>query len=178
MAAATYTAAGEETRDCTRCDAHEAHVLPMLQHSTFSMRNSGRTFYITRSSGTAAETVYYRTVGISAYGGQNFANKNGSLTFNTGVTNMSVSVTESTPSQDAYKYQTGTTRSYRLELMDAGGFQLVASPPVRSMATGSQFSTSYLNRAVTNLVYFSNTGAIQSGTGNKYLDVTCSGTTS
>jgi len=141
VAPATYVASGEEARDCTRCDAHETHVLPMLQRSTFSIRNSGRMFTITRSSGTAAETVHYRTVGLSAYGGQHFTGTSGSLTFAPGVTNLSVTVTEQTPTADAYKFQTGASRYYRFEITDAGGFPL-ASSPTRDITTGTSVPSS------------------------------------
>ena len=141
VAPATYAASGEEARDCTRCDAHETHVLPMLQRSsTFSRSNSGRTFTVTRSSGTATETVHYRTVGLSAYGGQHFTGTSGSLTFDPGVTNLSVTVTEQTPSQAAYKFQTGNSRYYRFEITDAGGF--LVTNATRTLTTGTSVPSS------------------------------------
>ena len=54
--------------------------------STFSVGGSGNTFIITRSGeGTnAAETVRFRTVGLSAYADQNFNARSGELTFAAG----------------------------------------------------------------------------------------------
>ena len=103
---ATYTALGEEERDCSRCDAHETRALIVLQHSSFSVGGSGNTFTVTRSGeGTnSAETVHYRAVGLSAYAGQNFTSKSGSLTFAPGQTSTNVTVSTRTPSSNAYKF--------------------------------------------------------------------------
>ena len=94
--------------------------------STFTVGGSGNTFTVTRSgAGTnAAETVHYRAVGLSAYAGQNFTSKSGSLTFAPGQTSTNVAVSTRTPSSNAYKFQSGTTRAYRFELLDKGGFRL------------------------------------------------------
>ena len=147
--------------------------------STFTVGSSGGTFTISRSgAGTnAAETVCYRTVNVSAYAGQHYVARSGTLTFAPNQTTTNVVVSERSPAAAAYKYQTGSTRSYYLELVDAGGFRLAASPN-RIMTTGSQFSTSYLNKSVTDLVYFDSTGAIHSGGGNRYRDVALPGNSS
>ena len=98
--------------------------------STFSISSStsGTTtrFIVTRDDATAEETVKYRTVGLSAYAGQHFTEKSGTLTFPTGQTAVTNTVTEKTPSADAYRFQTGSNRSYRFELTDKGGL-----PPQR-----------------------------------------------
>ena len=83
--------------------------------STFSVGGSGNTFIITRSGeGTnAAETVRYRTVGLSAYAGQNFNARSGTLTFAAGQTAITNTVTEGNPANSPYWFQnSGTTRSY------------------------------------------------------------------
>ena len=97
-----------------------------LRASTFTVGGSGNTFTISRSgAGTnSAETVHYRVVGLSAYAGQNFTSKSGTLTFAPGQTFTNVTISTRTPSVDAYKFQSGTTRAYRFELLDAGGFRL------------------------------------------------------
>ena len=74
--------------------------------STFTVGGSGNTFTVTRSGeGTNfAETVHYRAVGLSAYAGQNFTSKSGSLTFAPGQTSTNVTVSTRTPSSNAYKF--------------------------------------------------------------------------
>ena len=144
-------------------------ALPVLA-STFTVGGSGNTFIVTRDDTTAAETVNYRTVSLSAYAGQHYTAKSGTLTFAAGQTAVTNFVTEKTPTIDAYKFQTTTQRSYRFELTDEGGFLITNA--VRSITTGTQLSTTYLNREVTDLVYFTSGGSITSGSGNKYLDVT------
>ena len=138
---ASYAAPGEEERDCLRCNAHETRVLAILHHSTFSVGGSGNTFTIVRTGeGTnLAETVYYRAVGLSAYAGQNFTSKSGSLTFAPGQIVTNVTVSTRTPSNNAYKFQSGTTRAYRFELLDAGGFRLDGKD--RTITAGTSVST-------------------------------------
>ena len=77
--------------------------------STFTVGGSGNTFTISRSGvGTnAAETVLYRTVGLSAYSGQHFTAKSGTLDFAPGQTSTNVTVSTRTPSNNAYKFQSG-----------------------------------------------------------------------
>lgn len=86
------------------------------------------TFTITRSNGdtSVAETVYYRTVSLSALDGQNFTGGSGTLTFNAGETTKTVNVTELTAT-GMFKYAAGYSswnRSYRFEVLDANGFLL------------------------------------------------------
>jgi hypothetical protein len=86
------------------------------------------TFTITRSNGdtSVAETVYYRTVSLSALDGQNFTGVSGTLTFNAGETTKTVNVTELTAT-GMFKYAAGYSswnRSYRFEVLDANGFLL------------------------------------------------------
>ena len=61
------------------------------------------TFTITRSGSVASETVYYRTVSLSAIEGQHFTAVSGSLTFAAGQTSKTVTVTEAAPSDAVYK---------------------------------------------------------------------------
>ena len=83
----------------------------------------------------------YRTVGLSAYAGQHFTEKSGTLTFPAGQTAVTNPVTERTPSADAYRFQTGSNRSYRIELTDKGGFPINVSA-VRDIATGTSVPSS------------------------------------
>lgn len=114
------------------------------QASTFRVSNNGNTFTISRSGeGTnTAETVYYRAVGLTAYDGQHFVMPSSAspavsvpISFYPGQTNRLVTVEERNPSNDAYKFQAGTTRTYRLEVIDEGGFLLDSCD--RDMTTGT-----------------------------------------
>ncbi len=132
-------------------------------------------FTITRSgSSLPQQTIKYRTVNLSAYAGIHYTAVSDTYTFPENITTFQVEVSESAQytTAYAYHYQTGTTRSYRFEVLDVNGFELAHND--RSMTTGAQFSTTYLNNGVTDLVYFNDNGQIQSGSGNKYLDVSYS----
>ena len=92
--------------------------------STFTVTASGNTFTVTRTTNTSAtEKVLYRTVSLSAIAGQHFTEASGELTFDANNNTRSVTVTESTPSGNAYKYQ-DITRTYRFEVTDLGGYYL------------------------------------------------------
>jgi len=110
------------------------------QASTFTVGGSGNTFIVTRDDTTAAETVNYRTVSLSAYAGQHYTAKSGTLTFPAGQSAVTNTVTETTPTADAYKFQTGTSRYYRFELTDAGGF--LVTNATRSLTTGTRVTAS------------------------------------
>ena len=142
------------------------------------------TFTITRDNTSLAETVKFRLVNLSAFAGQHYnvtkvngRNSNelsGEFTFTAGdETSRTVTVTEQAAVTNAYKYQTSTDRSYKLEVTDNDGFYL--ADKTRSFNTGTQFTGSYVNQSVTDLVFFQN-GSVKSGSGNKYLDVAHSGT--
>ncbi len=141
---------------------------------------SGNTItYKVKRSGdiSQAVTVRYRTVGLSSYEGEHFNAANGTLSFPAGIDQQTVTVTTKTPSTEAYKYyKSGTTRKYLFEVTDEGGFSLVSRED--NAGAGTVFSTSYINQSVTDLVYFNNSGAIQSGSGNHYVDASHSGSSS
>ena len=147
--------------------------------TTWSLQptSSGNTItYKVKRSGdiSQAVTVRYRTVGLSSYEGENFTSANGTLTFPAGIDQQTVTVTSQTPSTEAYKYyQSGAARKYLFEVTDMGGFSLVSKED--NAGAGTVFNTSYLNQSVTDLVYFTYNGAIQSGDGNKYVDASHSG---
>ena len=143
--------------------------------STFSVTSttSGTTstFTITRSGDTSAsESVMYRTVSLSAIAGQHFTEKSGTLTFAANETSKTVSVTESTPGTDAYKYQTASSRTYRFEVTDLGGYVLAYKD--RSITNGlTQFSGAKVSSSVSNLVTMSSGSFSSSMSSGKYLDV-------
>ena len=130
------------------------------------------TFTITRSEYSQAQTVHFRTVSLSAYASQHFTAVDKDYTFKAGVQSANFTVTELIPTDISYMYQTNDKRQYKFEVTDRGGFTLASA--IRNMTTGTKFVTDYLNKKVTDLVYFDNNGAIKSGNGNKYLDVSYS----
>lgn len=140
--------------------------------ATFTVTNSGSTFTITRSGNTAvSETVNYRTVSLSAIEGQHFTAASGTLAFAADETSKTVTVTESTPGTDAYKYQTGSaSRTYRFEVTDLGGYLIAYKD--RSISSGlTKFSGDKVSKSVSYLVKMSS-GNFSSGmASSKYLDV-------
>ena len=132
------------------------------------------TFTITRSESTAAETVYYRTVSLSAIEGQHFTAVSGSLTFTAGQTSKTVNVTEAAPSDAVYKVYSSASRQYRFELLDLDG--TIITQCERTVSGGTQFTDIYLNNSITGLTYFyhNGDGSLLSGT-THYLDVAHSG---
>ena len=143
--------------------------------ASYNYSTKKTTFTITRSGSSLPEqTINYRTVNLSAYAGQHYTAVNDTYTFPEGINTKTVEVAEGTPSSTAYAYlyQQSDSRSYRFEVLDVNGFQLASCD--RSMTTGVQFNNTYVNKSVTDLVYFTNSGNITSGSGNKYKDVSYS----
>ncbi len=103
---------------------------------------TGSTFRINRpdSHVGTTETVKYRTVNLSAYAGQHYTAVNSEVTFGVNDTYKEVTVMEMTPSQDAYKFQNGTSRKYRFEVLDQGGFRLASTD--RTITTGTSVPSS------------------------------------
>ena len=103
---------------------------------------TGSTFRITRpdSHVGTTETVKYRTVNLSAFAGQHYTAVNSEVTFGVNDTYKEVTVMEMTPSQDAYKFQNGTSRKYRFEVLDQGGFRLASTD--RTITTGTSVPSS------------------------------------
>ncbi|MBO4800598.1 MAG: InlB B-repeat-containing protein [Bacteroidaceae bacterium] len=104
--------------------------------NTWTVENlSGSTFTITRSGDLSkSETVRYRTVSLTAVAGEHFNNESGSLTFAANEDSKEITVREGTPSKEYYKYQTSSTRKYRFEVTDQGGFLLADCD--RTITTG------------------------------------------
>ena len=128
------------------------------------------TFIVTRSSTTIAETVLYRTVGLSAYAGQHYTATNGTLTFGVGENVKKVAVTRANPNDNAYLYQNGTERSYRFEVTDQGGFYL--SHCTRSLSSGYSVPSSGIFAQKTVIINSGETTASDAGyINNPYLSV-------
>ena len=144
------------------------------QASTFTVGGSGSNFTITRLGDTsAAETVHYRTVPLSAFPGQHYMEKSGTLVFAPGQTGTNITVSAASMSNDAYRFQTGTSRSYRFELTDRAGALLASKDG--SVSSGlTQVSQNYVSSNITDLVKF-NGSSLTSGMGSsKYYDVSYS----
>ena len=122
--------------------------------STFTVTSSTSagitTFTITRSESTADETVHYRTVSLSAIEGQHFTAVSGSLTFTAGQTSNTVTVTERNPEADIYKYQTGSRRSYRFEVLDIDGTVITHRDQTVITTTPFTYSGTNVNNAIPN----------------------------
>lgn len=142
------------------------------------------TFTITRSDGdtSVAETVYYRTVSLSALDGQNFTGVSGTLTFNAGETTKTVNVTELTAT-GMFKYAAGYSswnRSYRFEVLDAYGFLLAGldrNIGVTSVQTQALSYTYDLKDTRDGIMYSSSTPLTITDQGyakNSYVTVTSS----
>ena len=116
--------------------------------STFTVSNpTGSTFRITRTGNTSvSETIDWRVVSLSAIAGVHFTgfngNYTGTATFNANDTYVDVTISESTPGDNAYKYQNGTSRKYRFEVLDRNG-DILASKD-RTMTTGTSVPSSGL----------------------------------
>ena len=103
---------------------------------TSSTSGSSARFIVTRDDTTAAETVNYRTVSLSAYAGQHYTAKSGTLTFPAGQSAVTNTVTETSPTVDAYNFQAEAWREYSFVLTDEGGFPLAIG--YRNFITGTK----------------------------------------
>jgi hypothetical protein len=114
--------------------------------ASYNSNSHKTTFTITRTGNTAlAETIDWRVVSLSAIAGQHFTVDDqsgyaGTATFSAGISTASVTISENTPGTDAYKYQTGTERTYRFEVLDRDGYILASKD--RSMTTGTSVPSS------------------------------------
>ncbi len=135
--------------------------------SVTSSTSSGiTTFTITRSESTAAETVHYRTVSLSAIEGQHFTAVSGTLNFAADETSKTVSVTERTAT-GMFQYAAGSGsngyRQYRFEVLDANGFLLASSTrslEVTRVLTGATSGTYDLGNERNGTFYFDNTSTL------------------
>ena len=125
-----------------------------LAASTFTVTSSTSagitTFTITRSESTSAETVYYRTVSLSAIDGQHFTAVSRNLTFTAGQTSKTVTVTEGNPDAEIYRYQTGSRRSYRFEVLDIDGTVITHRDQTVNTTAPFTYSGTNVNNAIPN----------------------------
>ena len=128
--------------------------------STWTVTNADNVFTITRSENGTEETVKYHTVSLSALAGKHFIAVSGELTFAAGVTSQTVTVTE-TAKDDVdkiYRFQTVTSRSYRLEVTNTNGYLLAYRDRIIEFGSDYQYKTRYLNKSIENLVIFNEDG--------------------
>ena len=137
------------------------------------------TFTVSRSGDISkAQTVRYRTVSLSALEGMHFTGVSGVLTFDAGSeeANTTVVVNE-TPIGSVnliYRYQNSTSRKYRFEVLDPGGFRLDYSDRTLEYGSSYKFTNKYVSNSITNLVVFNSqsAGSVTSGLNSgKYMDV-------
>ena len=114
---------------------------------TFSVKNSeSNTFTVSRTGGSdGVQTVYYRTVNGSAVGGTHFTHKNGTLTFNAGEKEKTVTITEKT-ANTAYSGKPATAysnadRTYSVEIyrVTGGGGLDSQRSATRTMKNGQSY---------------------------------------
>ena len=110
-------------------------------NSSYNNITKKTTFTIKRSEYTYPQTVLYRTVGLSAYAGKHYAAVSGELNFAANDSIKEIEVTENYNLTDnAYKFQNGSTRTYLFEVTDKGGFLLATKQ--RDMTTGTSVNNS------------------------------------
>lgn len=114
-----------------------------VQYTSHDDQTNVTTFTVTRKDKTYAQTVRYRTVGLSAYAGQHFYATDGFISFDADEDKKTVTVTERTPDANTpvYKYQNGSTeRQYKLEVTDRAGYLLAGY--TRTMTNGTSVTGS------------------------------------
>ncbi len=127
--------------------------------STYTVTAAGNTFTIRRSDTSAQETVYCRTVSHTAVAGIHFTARAETLTFGRGEATKTILVTEASianvPLQS--RYQTGTSRQYRLEVFDYEGCVLADAVRTITYSANYSFNNARVSQNVSNLVYFAAT---------------------
>ena len=141
--------------------------------SSFKVENTDNVFTITRLSNTSAtETVNYRTVSLSALAGIHFTAKSGTLQFDADHNERTITVTEANGTISfRYRYQNGTTRSYRFEVLDVNGFQLAYKDRSITYDDGLYYKGDKVSNSITDLVYFNGTSYASGLNSSKYVDV-------
>lgn len=109
-------------------------------NSSYNSSTKKTKFTVKRSEYTYPQTVLYRTVGLSAYAGQHYTAVSGELNFMANDSIKEIYVQELDPSDDAYKFQNGSYRTYCFEVTDKGGFLLESK--LRSISTGTSVDSS------------------------------------
>ena len=98
--------------------------------STYTVDNDGNNFIITRN-GSGNETIYYRTVNLSALAGENYTERTGKLIFSENEVEKTIPINEVDVDSYVdynnniynllYAVQTSLVRSYRFELLNGDG---------------------------------------------------------
>lgn len=108
--------------------------LGLPAYGTFTIKNNGNnTFTVTRNGGSeGTQTVYYRTINGSAVGGTHFTHTANTLTFASGETTKTITVTEkgvntAYSSKPATAY-TNADRTYSVELYRVTGGASLGNP--------------------------------------------------
>ena len=146
--------------------------------TSFSIQVNGNVFTVTRSGDTSkAQTVRYRTVSLSALDGKNFTGQSGTLTFAAGSTAantpVTVQVKAASSVETIYKYQDGTSqdgtsRSYRFEVLDEGGYEVLASE-TGIISYGNNTASAFNEKTVT--VFSAETKVTDKGFKQAYHEV-------
>ena len=121
---------------------------------TVSSPQDNNTFRITRTGNTAvAETIDWRVVSLSAIAGVHFTgyqgNYSGTVTFAADEPYKDVTISENTPGNNAYKYQNGSSRSYRFEVIDKDGSILASYDRTRNYGTSVPSSGLFNEKEIT-----------------------------
>ena len=147
--------------------------------SSFTVECNNNTFTITRTSNTTTtETVWYRTVSLSALAGKHFTPRSGELVFNADQNTRSITVTETASGNvdTKYRFQNSTSRTYRFEVTDQAGFYLAHCDRTIDYSDNYKINGDYTYSFINNLVYFSSGKVYSSMASGKFYDVAHAGT--
>lgn len=139
---------------------------------TVTQQGTESTFSIARSDNSKAERVYYRTVGLSAFEGENYTLNWNVLNFAAGDWSKTVSITENSDIRESqFIYHNGAGHSYRIEVLDES-FHTVLASCVRKIQNYDNytFTSTYLHQSITDLVYIDNSDFASGLAAGKYYD--------
>ena len=107
--------------------------------TTWKVEGTDNRFVIKRNDATYRETIKYRTIGLTAFDGQNFTAVAGEHTFGPGDYEFEVVVSENmAPSLSAFQFQKTLNRTYRFEVTDQAGFVLASR--YRYFTSGTRYT--------------------------------------
>ena len=120
----------------------------------FTVEVTGNTFKIKRKDNTTRQKVAYRTVSVTAVEGIHFTPATGGVTFEVGDSYKTVTVTEAAVADIPirYRYQSGTYREYRFEVIDDFGFLLASASRRIDYGNDYVFDNYRINSSVVDLV--------------------------
>ena len=145
-----------------------------ISDPTYNSSTQKTTFTITRSGDLSSSgTVLFRFVSLSAFSGQHFNEISGTIYFGHDVASQEIEIQEHAPSIDAYKYQNGTNqRSYRLEVLDWGGFLLASCD--RTVTSGTNVPSDLFSEKeitiYTNELQYSDAGYDKNTNNPRYIN--------